>query len=173
MGRTSSGNQVSFFLGKVGNILEKIFTVIVILLLIVIVSSTFSQVVCRYVFNNPLIWPEEISRFCYIWISFLGMALLLRKSELLKVDTLLHVVNKKIRRWMMAFVHLLMFITLLVLVNYGMEMLTRIEGQHLTATGIPTQWLYLSVPVSGILALFFLVEITFRHLIVDRVVTEK
>ena len=34
----------------------------------------FSQVIFRYVLNQPSPWTEELSRYLFIWISLLGAA---------------------------------------------------------------------------------------------------
>ena len=34
--------------------------------------TTFANVVARYVFNSPIQWAEEFSRYAFIWVVFLG-----------------------------------------------------------------------------------------------------
>ncbi len=51
-----------------------------------ILSLTFSQVVLRYLFNHPVTWIEEISRYLFVWIVFLGSATAFRAGEHIKVD---------------------------------------------------------------------------------------
>lgn len=44
-------------------------------LLGVMVTVIFLQVIYRYVFKAPLAWSEELARFLFIWVSFIGGAL--------------------------------------------------------------------------------------------------
>ena len=51
--------------------LEEIFLGTTMVIMFVIL---FGQTVMRYVFNAALNWPEELSRFVFIWYVFVGMA---------------------------------------------------------------------------------------------------
>jgi TRAP-type C4-dicarboxylate transport system permease small subunit len=48
----------------------------------------FTQVVLRYVFNEPFTWAEELSRYCFVWIVYLGAAIASKRAAHLKVDYL-------------------------------------------------------------------------------------
>ncbi len=39
------------------------------------------QVVSRYVFRNPLVWPFELSQFAYLWTILLGACYAGRKTD--------------------------------------------------------------------------------------------
>ncbi len=38
---------------------------------VVLFLSFMTQIVCRYFFK-PLIWPEELSLICFVWVALLG-----------------------------------------------------------------------------------------------------
>jgi len=40
-----------------------------------------SQVVLRYIFNNPLTWSEELARYLFIWCAFLGWLVASRRHS--------------------------------------------------------------------------------------------
>lgn len=40
---------------------------------IVCVVALLAQVVWRYVLNTPLRWSEELARYLYVWMTFVGM----------------------------------------------------------------------------------------------------
>lgn len=144
----------------IGDKLERVSNLIIIVLLALIVGSIFAQVLFRYVLKMPLIWPEEVARFCYIWISFLGMAVLTRKGELLAVDTL-QFMKPQVRRGVILFTRLLMIVILCMFAWLGFGMLSKAHGQVLPATGLSIWWLYLATPLSSLVAIYFLVEMLF------------
>lgn len=56
--------------------------------MLAILALTFFQVLLRYFFNSPVAWIEEISRYFFVWIVFLGSALAFRSGGHIKVDIL-------------------------------------------------------------------------------------
>jgi TRAP-type C4-dicarboxylate transport system permease small subunit len=53
---------------------------------IAIVLISFVAVVLRYVFNNSLTWSEELTRYMFIWIVFLGAAVSVRQRANIAID---------------------------------------------------------------------------------------
>lgn len=51
-----------------------------------IVLISFVAVVFRYVFNNSLTWSEELTRYMFIWIVFLGAAVSVRQRANIAID---------------------------------------------------------------------------------------
>ena len=51
----------------------------------IMVAITFTQVVFRYIFNNALSWSEEVARYIFVWISWLGVSTGVRDDEHIKV----------------------------------------------------------------------------------------
>lgn len=39
-----------------------------------VITVTCIQVICRYVFNNSLVWSEELVRFMVVWMCLVGSA---------------------------------------------------------------------------------------------------
>lgn len=48
---------------------------IVFLVMLTMVSLVVIQIFCRFVLNVSVPWTEEMSRLCFIWIIFLGSAM--------------------------------------------------------------------------------------------------
>lgn len=57
--------------------------------LAVLIIVAFLQVCFRYLLNNALPWPEEICRFAFILMSYVGMVMMMRKDGHLRVDVAL------------------------------------------------------------------------------------
>ena len=50
------------------------------------VALTFAQVVLRFVFSDPRAWVEEVGRYLFVWITFLGGAACVWRKSHLGVD---------------------------------------------------------------------------------------
>lgn len=55
-------------------------------LMFLIIFLTFLQVCLRYVFNHSLAWIEEISRYLFIWIVFLGSVIAFKHNLHIRID---------------------------------------------------------------------------------------
>jgi TRAP-type transport system small permease protein len=57
--------------------------------LAVMVVMVFGNVVLRYVFNSGIIVSEEVSRWLFLWVTFLGAIVALREHAHLGTDALI------------------------------------------------------------------------------------
>jgi len=46
---------------------------IVALMMGALILMVFSQVVLRFLFDSSLVWVEELGRFIFMWLMFLGI----------------------------------------------------------------------------------------------------
>jgi len=56
--------------------------------LMIMVALVFGNVVLRYVFNSSITQSEEISRWLFVWITFMGCVVALREHTHLGTDAL-------------------------------------------------------------------------------------
>lgn len=61
-------------------IVARVEAVAIALLVALLTGVTFSQVVSRYVFDDPLIWSEEAARYLFVWVTMVGAALGMREG---------------------------------------------------------------------------------------------
>ena len=61
---------------------------LLIAILGLMVVLVFGNVVLRYGFNSGIVFSEEVSRFLFVWMVFLGSVLMLRDNGHLGVHTL-------------------------------------------------------------------------------------
>lgn len=61
---------------------------LLIAILGLMVLLVFGNVVLRYGFNSGIVFSEEVSRFLFVWMVFLGSVLMLRDNGHLGVHTL-------------------------------------------------------------------------------------
>lgn len=91
----------------------KLLTVLCLAAMVVLV---FGNVVLRYLFNSGITVSEELSRFFFVWMTFLGAAIGLREHAHLGVDTLARKMPAIGKKGFLVIGHLLMlFVTYLML----------------------------------------------------------
>ena len=71
---------------RVFDILNHIEEAILVFLFAVMVIIIFIQVIMRKA-NHSLYWSEELGKFLFVWISWLGISIGQRKGERIKIST--------------------------------------------------------------------------------------
>ncbi len=121
------------------------------LLLAVMVLAIFAQVVARYLFEHALPWPEELGRFLFAWIVFLGIVSVVRADEMLSLDLVYRWLPEKIGRALSLLVSLACLGLLLVILKGGYELMVRQSSQISTAMEVPMWIVYLVIPLGTLL----------------------
>ena len=67
-------------------ILSRTLEVILVVILTSMVGLVFGNVVARYVFNSAITWAEEVARFLFVWLTFVGASFGLMKGLHLGMD---------------------------------------------------------------------------------------
>jgi TRAP-type transport system small permease protein len=57
------------------------------LLLLAMVVMVFGNVVLRYAFNSGITVSEELSRYCFVWLTFVGAIVAVREGTHLGMDS--------------------------------------------------------------------------------------
>lgn len=66
----------------------KLLEFLVVACLVAMVAMVFGNVVLRWVFNTGITVSEEMSRYCFIWLTYIGAMVAMRENGHLGVDTL-------------------------------------------------------------------------------------
>jgi TRAP-type transport system small permease protein len=66
----------------------KLLEFLVVMCLLAMVIMVFGNVVMRYAFNSGIQVSEEMSRYCFIWLTYLGAMVAMREGGHLGVDSL-------------------------------------------------------------------------------------
>jgi TRAP-type C4-dicarboxylate transport system permease small subunit len=102
------------------------------------------QIAMRYVFNNSLSWPEEFSRYCYVWSAFLSLGFTIKYGNMLRVGILMDYLPKTLRSAMNIITQSAVtgFFALFFYNSFGVVAGIRKMGQTSTAMGWPMHIVY-------------------------------
>jgi len=64
---------------------------------LLMLALLFIQVLCRYVFNLPLAWAEEMVRYTYIAVSFIGATVACGENSHIMINILPGILHKQIK----------------------------------------------------------------------------
>ena len=118
-------------------------------LLTAIAALVNLQVVARYVFDSPFIWPEEITRILLIWLCYVAAGAVTRRSAHIAVDTLVLLLPSALRRIVLILIDLAMITLFIALAVIAHQLATAVVGMNLIATNLPTSILVWPVILGG------------------------
>jgi len=137
----------------------RLLTLLASVLVAATVSLTFAQVVLRYVFNNPQAWAEEVGRYLFVWITFLGAAAAFARDTHIRIDVVLNLFGERAMRagdLVRRFVELTAAAALLysgILVAWKHR-----KAPFYTIPELPQAIFYVAVPVGSLIALIYIVR---------------
>ena len=137
---------------------------VIALMLAVMVVLVFGNVVLRYGFNSGITVSEEVSRWLFIWMTFLGAVVALKEHGHLGVDMVVQRLPKAGKKACLAIGHLVMLYVVWLLFQ-GSVAQARINWD-VTAptTGASMAIVYSSGIVFAVMAAFILALDLFRLL---------
>ena len=126
---------------------------------------TLAQVIFRYVIAAPLPWSEELARYCFVWIVFLGGAIGLSRGIHLGVDLFVNMLPTRMQRGLEALTSALIAAFAATVIYASFPVLNMNMFQRSPALGVQMSWIYIAIPIS--MGLIFLIcsERLVRYLI--------
>lgn len=125
-------------------------------LMMAIAILTLAQVFWRYALELPLQWSEEVARYCFVWVTFLGAAALMRQREgHPAIDALVLSVGPGVRRAMIALSRLMIIIGSLAIAVGGFRMVQLQWHQLSPSLEIPMAWIYASMLLGPLIGIFW------------------
>lgn len=147
--------------------IDKILYVFLVIVMAILVIDVLWQVASRFLFNSPSSFTDELAGFLLIWVGLLGAAYGTGTKIHLAIDLLPSKIRGKKRKYLEIFINSLIAIFALVVFVIGGTWLvyTRFYlGQISAALELPLGYVYLVLPLSGILMIFYAVSNTFLFL---------
>lgn len=141
-------------MNKITNIYDRLEEYLLVGSLIFNVIIVFAQVIMRSVFNYSLSWTEELSRYIFIWQTWLGTSTALKYNEHIKVELIYSFVkNEKIQKIIKILAYLIWFAFCLFLTYIGLKLTQSMLSRNALSSGmrIPLAFVYISLPISSIL----------------------
>ena len=130
----------------------------IIAISVLMVVVTLAQVIFRYIISAPLPWSEELARYCFVWIVFLGGAVGLSRGIHLGVDLIVNMLPEKARRGLDALTTALIAVFAGTVIYASYPVINMNMFQRSPALGVQMSWIYMAIPVSMGLILLICAE---------------
>lgn len=129
----------------------------------VLVTVVAAAVFWRYVLNDSIVWAEELSRYLFVWISFLGGGLGVGTNIHVGVDSVVELMPARPKLVVQIAVELLIVAFTVVLIWVGWQF--AMFGLRSDALLLPIKMghVYMAVPAGGFVMLINVLLNLARH----------
>jgi TRAP-type C4-dicarboxylate transport system permease small subunit len=130
--------------------INKIEVTMCIILMIAITVVTFIQVIMRYVMHNSLSWSEELARYLFIWLTYVGVSYGSKEMKHVKIEAALTLFPNKVRPYIVILGDLLFlaFSIFVVYTSYEVVLKQLEFKQKSPAIEMPI-WIIYAAPMVG------------------------
>ena len=139
-------------------VIDKSLAAVLVTLMVIMVITVSWQVITRYLLNSPSSYTEELATYLLIWISLLGAAYALRARAHLGIDFLVRRMSQDRQQMMRMVVHSVVIAFSLVALVFGGSWLVYVTldlNQLSAAFQVPIGYVYLVLPISGVLMVYY------------------
>lgn len=139
---------------------NRILSIFSVFLYVVLVCCVIWQVLSRYVLGTPSVLTDEVARFLFMWVGLIGAAYATGLKRHLAIDLLLIKTTGQKKKILEIVISLTMlFFASFILVYGGVNLAwdTHVSGQISPSIGLDMGFVYLCIPISGLIMMFYIV----------------
>lgn len=128
--------------------------------LYIMVAVMGYQVVMRYLFNNSVVWSEELTRYLFVWSAFVSIGYCIKKSSSIKIDQIIHLLPKIIQKIILLLTKVVSLIFFAYLLRYSLNVVqaTIKSGQLSPALQMPMYFVHIASVAGFALAFIRILE---------------
>ena len=136
---------------------EKIIGVVLCVMVVMVGAQVFS----RYVVHTSLSHTEELVRYFFVWITFLGASAAAYRRRHISVAGALHIIPSYLMKWirLLSGIVALIFTGVMLFFGLGIVVLQVRTGQTTAALGFPMWIIGCAVPVCSFIMILRLIMI--------------
>lgn len=138
--------------------IDKVLGSILIVIMSVMVINVIWQVFTRFVVGTPSSFTDELARYLMIWLGILGAAYVSGKNMHVAIDVLTLKFSEKTQKKLKLLVYVLIVLFALFAMVVGgsrLVYITYVLDQQSPALQLPLAFVYLAIPVSGLLITYY------------------
>ncbi|UWL61834.1 TRAP transporter small permease [Brucella pseudintermedia] len=135
--------------GRIVDLYFKVLEFILFLCMTGMVIMVFGNVVLRYGFNSGILISEELSRFLFVWMTFIGAVVVLREHGHLGMDTVIRMMPLNGAKIAKAISDLLIIVCCVYLVSGTWQQHDVNMGNLSPVLMVPMEYVYIVAYISG------------------------
>ncbi len=141
--------------------IDSVLEWLLVFLMSILVLDVLWQVMSRYIMHSPSSYTDELAGFLLIWVGLFGAAYVAGKREHLAIDLLLQRSSEK-RKFKLEIIisaTVALFAVVVMVIGGSWLVYTRFFlSVKSAALGLPLGIVYLVLPISGLLIVYFEID---------------
>ncbi len=138
--------------------IDRILANFLVIIMAVMVLNVLWQVASRFLLGSPSSFTDELARYLMIWIGILGAAYVSGRNMHVAIDVLPNRLSKTTQKHLKLIVRILIILFCLGAMVIGgarLVYITHILDQNSPALQVPLSVVYLVIPISGLLIIYY------------------
>lgn len=145
-------------LTRLNNVLVRFSEWMMVALLGIMCTGVALQMILRFFFTTSILQIEDIVKFSFSWLIFMGVAALFKNDEHIAVTALVDALPKKAGHFMYLVQRVLTFVFLIGMLTIGIRFAVTGLNSIGSQLMIPLFWIYISIPLAAAFAVSFYLE---------------
>jgi TRAP-type transport system small permease protein len=125
-------------------------------LMAVMILDIFVQVVFRYGLESSLSWSEELARYLFVWVIFVGASVAVRRGQHIALTAITGALPEPFHFFATALTLIAFIAFLLVLTWACIPLIVNARFTVSSELEIPIAWVYVAAPIGSLLSVLHL-----------------
>ncbi len=131
---------------------------------VIMVVIIFLQIASRAVLGSSFPWTEEAARFLMIWVIYLGAGIAFKYGAHISIESFVPKFPLGLQKLAYVLIGLIAVSFFVILFFTGLEISSKTMVQRSPALGLPMGYVYYVMPISAVLQLLNIVDVTVNYL---------
>lgn len=136
-------------ISKVSKGLDRLCMLLLVVITAVMTGSLVIMIFGRNFFNTSFASLEEISRYTFVWLTFIGAAIAFKRKEHMGMDFIVSKLRGKAAKYVEVLQDIFALILFALFIYYGAELAVLNMNVVSLQSGIPMGYVYFIIPISG------------------------
>jgi TRAP-type C4-dicarboxylate transport system permease small subunit len=128
---------------------------LVMVTLTITIVSVVAQVIFRYILHNPLVGSEELAKLSFVWMIFLGAAVVTRDRLHIQVDFFFLKLPPALQRGVAVLMSLVTLALFCVVVVFGFQVVAAQSGMKSVGLNVPLAYYSFAVPIGSLFLIYY------------------
>ena len=140
---------------KVTTAVNKCVDWLSVVLFLVIFILALCQIFMRYVLNKPLVWSEELIRYAFVWICYLGWVLGTRNRSHIQITIFVNMLPNILHKIIDTLNSVILIVFSVYMIVYGVQMTKASTMLPAITIPITISFVYAVVPFANTLVIVY------------------